>query len=163
MIKSLILILELFFNYYHFVQPSFRTSKPLNSAEIEVALKKMDLLQPIDTSSMVIDRLEIMKNDFEVSMYLPEAQKIVKAKGQGWRVPTIYELNILYKNRDKIGGFSTDRNIDETIYMSTTEENNDGGKYRLIKVLDFSDGNISWGYYARGPEMKVRFVRTIKN
>ena len=46
--------------------------------------------------------------------------------------------------------------------MSTTEENNDGGIYRLIKVIDFSDGRISWGYYARGPEMKVRFVRTIK-
>ena len=108
----------------------------------------------------VIDTLEIMKNDIGVSMYLPDAEEIALAKGDGWRIPTFDELNVLYKNREKIGGFSTDSNTDETIYMSSTESN-DGGTYKTIKVIDFSNGEISSGYYTRGPVMKVRFVRPI--
>jgi hypothetical protein len=108
----------------------------------------------------VIDTLEIMKNDIGVSMYLPDAEEIALAKGDGWRIPTFDELNVLYKNRQKIGGFSTDSNTDETIYMSSTESN-DGGTYRTIKVIDFSNGKISSGYYTRGPVMKVRFVRPV--
>jgi len=108
----------------------------------------------------VIDTLEIMKNDIGVSMYLPDAEEIALAKGDGWRIPTFDELNVLYKNREKIGGFSTDSITDETIYMSSTESN-DGGTYKTIKVINFSNGEISSGYYTRGPVMKVRFVRPI--
>jgi hypothetical protein len=162
MLKYLLFIIGLFYSIQLIGQTGNRTTPPHSSVKFKRAFEKKGLLNPSITLSVFIDDLEIMKNDIELSMHLPDAETLALAKGDGWRVPTINELNILYKNRVKIGGFSLDRNIDETTYMSTTEENNDGGIYRLIKVIDFSDGRISWGYYARGPGMKVRFVRTIK-
>ena len=39
--------------------------------------------------------------------------------GDGWRLPTKDELNILYENMDKIGGFA------DEAYWSSTEWNND--------------------------------------
>jgi hypothetical protein len=93
---------------------------------------------------------------------LPDAEKIAKDKGDGWRVPTIEELKLLYINRYEIGGFNYNRNIDNTVYMSSTEAYG-GGTYRDIKVLNFDDGEIGWDFYARGGGQKVRLIRTIKN
>lgn len=39
--------------------------------------------------------------------------------GDGWRLPTKDELNILYKNKNKIGGFSRDR---DSYWSSTVED-----------------------------------------
>jgi regulator of replication initiation timing len=110
----------------------------------------------------IIDNLEIMKKDIDETMYLPDAEKIALDMGDGWRVPTIAELNLLYHNRDIIGGFSTDRNYDETIYMSSTEINDNSATYRTIEVISFDSGKMGWDYYARGPGLKVRLVRNIK-
>ena len=42
--------------------------------------------------------------------------KACAALGGGWRLPTKDELNILYENKDKIGGFASNN------YWSSTEE-----------------------------------------
>ena len=46
----------------------------------------------IQREGIVIDDLEVMKNDLEGELYLPDAQKIADNKGNGWRVPSLDEL-----------------------------------------------------------------------
>ena len=48
-------------------------------------------------------------------MNWPDAKKACRALGNGWRLPTKGELNTLYKNRIKIGGF------EDGAYWSSTE------------------------------------------
>ena len=54
-----------------------------------------------------IDTLEVAQNDFPREMNWNEANKACEALGNGWRLPTKDELNILYQNKDKIGGFAS--------------------------------------------------------
>ena len=74
---------------------------------------------------------------------LDEAEKACRVLGKGWRLPTKDELNILYQNKDKIGGFK------QGIYWSSTKFDvsrfcsqsfNNGNKGHKIKTL---------GYYVR--------------
>jgi len=49
--------------------------------------------------------------------------------GAGWRLPTIKELNMFYKNKEEIGGFANN------VYWSSSECGNYGAWYQL-----FNDG-----------------------
>ena len=53
-----------------------------------------------------IGKLEVAQFDFPKYMFWVEAVDACKALGSGWRLPTKSELNLLYKNKDKIGGFA---------------------------------------------------------
>ena len=53
-----------------------------------------------------IGKLEVAQFDFPKYMIWVEAVYACKALGSGWRLPTKSELNLLYKNKDKIGGFA---------------------------------------------------------
>ena len=55
-----------------------------------------------EVSTIKIDNLEVMKEDLG-KMKWDEAKKACENLGDGWRLPTKDELNILYKNKDKIG------------------------------------------------------------
>jgi len=59
--------------------------------------------------------LEVAQNDFPKGMKWEDAKKACENLGRGWRLPTKEELNTLYLNKDKIGGFATD------YYWSSTE------------------------------------------
>ena len=48
-----------------------------------------------------------------------EAVKVCGELGDGWRLPTKSELNYLYENKDKIGGFKKE------YYWSSTEFDDD--------------------------------------
>lgn len=50
-----------------------------------------------------IDNLVVAQYDFPSMMNWKDAKKACETLGNGWRLPTIDELNILYKNKDKIG------------------------------------------------------------
>ena len=65
-----------------------------------------------------IGNLQIAQYDFPNDMNWYDARKACAALGNGWRLPTKDELNILYQNKDKIGGFSS------TNYWSSTEHDN---------------------------------------
>ena len=62
-----------------------------------------------------IGTLLVAQNDFPEQMRWSDAKEACKTLGKGWRLPTKTELNILYKNKDKIGGFS------DYFYWSSTE------------------------------------------
>ena len=82
-----------------------------------------------------IGNLEVMAEDPKrTSKYrgffdFEEAKKVCENLGDGWRLPTKDELNVLYKNKDKIGGFAG------ISYWSSAEYGID-----YAWVQDFSDG-----------------------
>lgn len=64
-----------------------------------------------------IENLEVAQYDFLNMMKWWEAKAECAKLGNGWRLPTKDELNILYENKDKIGGFAGS-------YWSSTEDYN---------------------------------------
>jgi nitrous oxide reductase accessory protein NosL len=78
-----------------------------------------------------IGSFEVAQNDFPNQMNWNDAKKACEGLGNGWRLPTKDELNLMYKNRKKIGGFAL------STYWSSTEVgyNNDGAW-----IQDFVDG-----------------------
>ena len=82
-----------------------------------------------------IGNLVVAQNDFPKLMNWVDAKRACAALGKGWRLPTKEELNILYQNKDKIGGFAYD------YYWSSTEDGS-GSAW----VQNFGNGNLGYGY-----------------
>ena len=84
-----------------------------------------------------IGRLEIAQYDFPKAMKWDIAREVCQKLGEGWRIPTKSELNLIYKNKYKIGGFIND------YYWSSKEYSNDNYYKKSPQVLikRFSDGN----------------------
>ena len=102
-----------------------------------------------------IANLEVAQNDFPEEMDWDTAIQTCIDLGDGWRLPRDKELDLLYKNKDKIGGFN------DYYYWSSTEHNNDGtydydGEGAWIQI--FKDG--SQGASSKDDEYNVRAVRT---
>jgi hypothetical protein len=53
-----------------------------------------------------IENLEVAQFDYPDMLLPNNAIKICRDIGEGWHLPTIEELNILYINKGKIGGFN---------------------------------------------------------
>jgi len=68
-----------------------------------------------EVSTIKIGNLEVMTEDLGDMMW-DEAKKACKNLGDGWRLPTKDELNLLYENKEKIGGFAN------FYYWSSTED-----------------------------------------
>ena len=92
-----------------------------------------------------IGYLEVMTEDLG-KMTWAGAKKACADLGGGWRLPAINELNVLYKNKDEIGGFAS------STYWSSTKDDN----YSQWRQ-DFDDGN-QYGY-SKHPYNYVRAVR----
>lgn len=67
-----------------------------------------------------IGNLEVAQNDFPEEMDWDTAIEVCLDLGNGWRLPTDKELDVLFINKDVIGGFNG------YYYWSSTEHNNDG-------------------------------------
>ena len=52
-----------------------------------------------------LKNIEVARNDFPNKQTWNDAIAKCKGLGEGWRLPTLDELNKLYNNKDKIGGF----------------------------------------------------------
>jgi len=94
-----------------------------------------------------IGNLEIAQHDFPETMSYNDAKLACAILGKGWRLPTKKELNSLYHNRDKIGGFANNH------YWSSTED----GNYHAWTHSFFFDGQPS---LFKTNEFSVRAVRT---
>ena len=73
-----------------------------------------------DIKTVKIGNLEVMTEDLG-KMNWEDAKKACADLGDGWRLPTKDELNVLYQNMDKIGGFTTNY---PCYYWSSTEYDN---------------------------------------
>ena len=77
-----------------------------------------------------------------------EAKEACVNLGNGWRLPTKYELNLIYENKNEIGGVASG------IYWSSTEYK---ANYAWIQYL--SSGEQDYNYKAS--RYNVRAVRDI--
>jgi hypothetical protein len=71
-----------------------------NRLENEKTYKEMIIGKPV-----IIGNLVFAQNDFTQKMNWGDANKACEALGDGWRLPTKKELNILYQNKSKVWGF----------------------------------------------------------
>ena len=65
-------------------------------------------------NKIIIGSLEVMKEDLGL-MEWEQAEQACENLGNGWRLPSLKELEIVYKNRIQIGGFEEDH------YWSSSE------------------------------------------
>lgn len=102
-----------------------------------------------------IDNLEIAQHDFSDEMNWDDAKAACADLGDGWRLPTEDELNILYINKHKIGGFS-----DGAYWSSTNILFN-----KVIQYFDSGETDNTLIHYPAfrnlpgGPKYHVRAVR----
>jgi hypothetical protein len=95
-----------------------------------------------------IGNLLVAQYSFPDELSWENAKKACDSLGKGWRLPTQVELNILYLNKKKIGGFADD------VYWSSKEEAGWSGNYTSAWGQDFytntkSDGNKTNPNYVR--------------
>ncbi len=98
---------------------------------------------------------KIASLDDEGPMIWNNAINIHEKLGEGWRLPTLDELRLIYKNigqgADNKGGFA-----DELYWSATPFDDNQA------RLLRFSDGNASYHYNSSGTFRKFR-VRAIQD
>ena len=89
---------------------------------------KTDAQSNVIGNPIKIGSIEVAQYDFPVKMNWEDAKKACEALGDGWKLPSKDELNILYQNSYEIGGFATD------LYWSSTEFGNDLAWYQGFTI-----------------------------
>ena len=102
-----------------------------------------------EVSTIKIGNLEVMTVDLEevIEMNWDDAMKACADLGGGWRLPTKDELNILYENKDKIGGFANE------YYWSSTESDNN---YAWFQDLEYGSQHVNLFKVSTGYVRAVR-------
>ena len=107
----------------------------------------ISLLEPVKGYN-IDGKLIVSMKDLEGVFTWDEAVEEVKKLGEGWRLPTKEEINLMYRHKDKIGGFVEDG------YWSSTEY----GAY-LAWVQDFTNGN----HYSNNKNFTNYYVRAVRS
>ena len=108
-----------------------------------------------------IGNLEIMKKDIgntesEEGSDWFAAKKACTSLGPGWRLPTKDELNVLFKNKDKIGGFNTGLYWSSSQSKSVDENDKIGDAY-----VQFFENGIQTTFFKYG-YAHIRPVKSLK-
>lgn len=99
-----------------------------------------------------IGNLLVAEKNFTNEMNWDDANKACAALGDGWRLPTQIELNILYQNQDKIGGFKS--GISSDFFWSSTLYSNNMPGYQF-----FGNGEVR---RTNKEDFKYIYVRAVK-
>lgn len=113
------------------------------SSTINVDGREVSTIKIDNVSTIKIDNLEVMTEDLEGRHTWDDAMKACADLGDGWRLPTKDELNLLYENKEKIGGFADD------YYWSSTEHDSDFAWGQAFGIGFQSDINKTNNYYVR--------------
>ena len=100
-----------------------------------------------------IGRIEVAQYDFPKAIKWDVAREVCQKLGEGWRIPTKSELNLIYKNKYKIGGFIND------YYWSSTEydaDDDDNSSKPLIKRFNDGSEMQSW-------KDELRYLRAVRS
>jgi hypothetical protein len=103
-------------------------------------------------STIKIGRLEVMTKDLGV-MEWPQAEQACENLENGWRLPSLEELEILHNHRKEIGGFEEDH------YWSSTESK-DPQILNEMMIIRFGVGNQF--YNGKQTPNHVRAVRDLQ-
>lgn len=118
-----------------------------------IMLDGVEYTPVINTTEPIIleqtSRFEVASTDLPKSMTWNDAVKACADLEDGWRLPTKNELNFMYLNKDKIGGFAN------FTYWSSTEFNNFNA-WKQYFNLGYLSVSIKNYYY------NVRAVRDVK-
>ena len=108
------------------------------------AMEPEDVSTSKKSSTFKIGNLEVMPNDLG-QMSWKDAKKACSDLGDGWRLPTRVELDLLYQNKENIGGFdnyeywsseSTDQNSAWIQYFGNGYQyTNDGAEIPYVRVV----------------------------
>jgi hypothetical protein len=111
-------------------------------------------IEPSVKNKFKFENLEILSNDFPDYYTWDSAKMICENFGEGWRLPNREELNILFLNRSKIGGF-----LKNTKYWSSELYSKNGrvAYEQLFNFQGFKDVSPTYSKY------KVRAVRNLHN
>ncbi len=104
------------------------------------------------------EQLEIAPNDLDEKMSLEDAKKSCESLGNGWRLPTMTELKIMYDELHLKGK----GNFKKDIYWSDYSSRINGYDYDFKNGLSPYDPNILPDELLKKPRW-VRPVRSIKN
>ena len=110
---------------------------------------------PVIGKSIIIGNLEIAEHDFPKLLDWDNAKNACASLGDGWRLPTKEELNILFKNKEKIGGFVHDLYWSSTKDLSATE-------YTGVWMQYFRDGPNS-GIQLHWIDIGTNHVRAVRS
>lgn len=102
---------------------------------------------------MIIKKIfifEVSPEDELNTLSWTEAMEKFKDNPDGWRLPTIEELNLMYQNKDKIKGLTN------AWYWSASESN-----YHYARFQYFSNGYQDW--YHKDFQLRVRCVRSVQD
>jgi hypothetical protein len=94
-------------------------------------------------SNVILDmKLEIYHKDIGVLKYV-DAVKEVEKLGDGWRIPALEELRIMYANKDKVPNLCLTASGSDypDWYWSSTEHRNNPSYVHNVR---FSDGDGCW-------------------
>lgn len=103
----------------------------------------------VETIKLTDCELEVKTADEPGSLNWYDAKAKCESFGDGWRMPTKTELDCLYKNKEKVGGFNRD-------YYWSGERVGDWN----VWVQAFNNGR-QFGYSGSN-SARLRIVRTIK-
>jgi hypothetical protein len=100
-----------------------------------------------------IGNIEIAEKDFPTTLTWEEAEKACSDLGEGWRLPTIEELKLIFENKNLING------IHEGSYWSSSEGPMGGSSSIPMRGLSLKEG---WeGFDFKINRFSVRAVRDI--
>lgn len=125
--------------------------------ELEAKLKAIEAETP-QFKTFKVGNLEVMTEDLPEMMNWDQAKQACAALGDGWRLPTKDELNVLYKNKDNIGGF-----YPNYYWSITIGEENPLGIFPWVQYFNAS-GNQYFNYEGdpgTHNEYSVRPVRSL--
>ena len=125
-----------------------------STAQKSVLKNDVKKAKPI-TNTITFSNLEIMKNDLGL-MNWPEAKEKVSKLGNGWRLPNIEELGILFENNEKIGGFAT------LYYWGINEDTESDSENISAWRFNMANGEQVLDQFEWHTRYGVRVVRTKK-
>ena len=110
----------------------------------------LEIAQIGEISTKKISDIEIMNRDLGKRNW-SDAVRFCNELGDGWRLPSKDELDILYKNKKEIGGFAD--NVRNNYWSNTRDQ-----KGRLLWIQNFYNGSV-----AITPEESKCSIRLVRN
>lgn len=94
--------------------------------------------------------------DLPEQMTWVKAEAYIKENHPGWRHPTMAELQAMWHNRERIGGFNTTRSSGVANWYWSCTEHRVGASG--VYFVDFTDGHADWAP-KDGHSLSSRLVR----